>query len=101
MKNKVKKFTEYKSEEKEEQLDKIEIVSIQDISLENPIEKNPDLKEAMIVNADFGGKEVKSGDIIWITALIKKNSWNINSTVVLKTRIVDIHHSLSILNTLK
>ncbi len=77
------------------------IVGIQDVSLEDPTIKNPDLKEAMIVNADLGGKEAKRGDIIWITALIKKNNYNINSMAVLKTRIVDMYSSLNILNGLK
>lgn len=77
------------------------IVGIQDVSLDDPRIKNPALEEAMIVNADLGGKEVKRGDIIWITALIKKNNFNINSMCVIKTRITDMYNSLNILNGLK
>ncbi len=77
------------------------IVGIQDVSLDDPRITNPVLEEAMIVNADLGGKEVKRGDIIWITALIKKNNYNINSMAVIKTRIIDLYQSLSVLNGLK
>ncbi len=77
------------------------IVGIQDVSLDDPRITNPALEEAMIVNADLGGKEVKRGDIIWITALIKKNNYNINSMAVLKCRVSDMFNSLTVLNGLK
>jgi len=72
-----------------------EIVGINDISLDKP--KN----EAMIVNADLGDNNAKRGDVLWITAMVKKKNVNWNSMAVLKVRIVDIYNGLSILNTLK
>jgi len=89
MNNKIKSYTEYLSE--------YEILSIENISLTQPNITN----EAIILNASLDGKEVKRGDEIWITAIVKKNSWNLSSTVVLKTRIIDIYNNLSILNNLK
>lgn len=77
------------------------IVGIQDVSLDDPREPKSFLDEAMIVNADLGGKEVKRGDVIWITALIKKNNFNINSMAVIKCRITDMYNSLTVLNGLK
>ena len=77
------------------------IVGIQDVSLEDPRKMNKELSEAMIVNADFGGKEVKRGDEIWITAMVKKSTYDINSMIVIKCRVVDLYNSLSILNTLR
>lgn len=111
--NTIKSFNDYieKKVSKEDiidisKLEKLEdgeftIVGIQDVSLDDPRINNPALEEAMIVNADLGGKEVKRGDVIWITALIKKNNYNINSMAVLKTRVSDMYNSLNVLNGLK
>ena len=74
-----------------------EIVAINDVSVEEP--KNID--EATIINADLGSKEAKRGDILYITAMVKKKNVNWNSMAVLKVRIVDMYNGLSILNTLK
>lgn len=87
-------------QEKEDKIIKLEdgeytILGIQDISVEKP--KN----EAMIINADLGGKEIKRGDIIWITAMVQKKNVNWNSMAVLKVRVQDMFQGLSILNTLK
>ena len=73
----------------------ISIIGIQDVSLTDPTE---DMKEAIVINADLGGNEVKRGDSIWITALVKKNNYNMSSFVVLKVRISDIYQSLTVLN---
>ncbi|MFM2394321.1 MAG: hypothetical protein RLZZ546_2303, partial [Bacteroidota bacterium] len=67
--NTIKSFTDYidKKISKEDSIDvsKLEklvdgeftIVGIQDVSLDDPRINNPALEEAMIVNADLGGKE--------------------------------------------
>jgi len=77
-----------------------EIVSIVDVSLCEP----PKTNEAIVINAELGQKEVKRGNIIWITALLKKkketDAFHSNQMGVIKTRIVDIYNTISILNTL-
>lgn len=53
-----------------------------------------------VVNGDINN-DIKRGDIIWVTALIKKKNQSINSpasTAVIKTRIVDIYNGLTMLN---
>jgi hypothetical protein len=77
------------------------IVGIQDISLEDPRINNPVLDEAMVISGDLGGKDVKRGDIIWITALIKKNNYNLNSMAVIKTRVVDLYQGMTALSNIK
>jgi hypothetical protein len=57
-------------------------------------------------NADLGVKEVKRGDIIWVTALLQKpqksTSWNAQPYYgVIKCRIVDIFWGLNKLKTIK
>lgn len=80
--------------------DGIEIVGINDISLDLSSIKN--IKEnTTIINADLGDKEVKRGDHLYISAMIKKKNISWNSMVVIKVRIVDIYQGLSILNSLK
>lgn len=74
-----------------------EIVGINDVSTEKP----KDINEAMIINADLGNNEVKRGDVLWITAMIKKKNVTWNSMAVLKVRVTDMYNGLSILNTLK
>jgi hypothetical protein len=79
-----------------------EIVGINDVSLDAPLELENMIEEgATIINADIGNKEVKRGDILYITAMVKKKNVNWNSMAVLKVRIVDIYQGLSILNSLK
>ena len=77
------------------------IIGIQDVSLTDPSIKDPELKEAMIVNADLAGKTVKRGDLIWITALVKKDHFNISSMMVIKCRVTDLYKNLSVLNNIK
>lgn len=74
-----------------------EIVGINDISLDKP----KDIKEAIIINAELGTKEVKRGDILWITAMLQKKNVNWSSMSVLKVRIQDMYQGLSILNTIR
>ena len=86
--------------EKAKNSDEFEIVSILDISKEEP----KDLKEAVVINAELGNKEVKRGDIMYITAMLKKKkgTWaGPNVMGIVKVRVVDIFNSLSLLNTLK
>ena len=77
-----------------------EIISIVDVSTEMP-----DINEAIIVNAELGSGEIKRGDFIYITAQIKKpgqsQAYFHSQMGVLKVRIVDIFHTMSILNNLK
>ena len=55
-------------------------------------------------NADLGSKEVKRGDVIWVTALAQRpttTSWNNQPSYhVLKCRIVDIFYGLNKLKTI-
>lgn len=79
----------------------IQIVQITGI-LQEP-EKIKKLEEAIqggpVFSTDFQTKEVKRGDIIWVTAFIKKSgstSWSSQqSQAVLKCRIVDIYNGLN------
>ena len=58
-----------------------------------------------VFNADLGVKEVKRGDVIWVTALAQRPgtaSWNAQPSYhVLKCRIVDIFYGLNKLKTIK
>jgi len=66
------------------------------------------LEESSVIgpqfNADLGNKEVKRGDVIWVTCLVsapKNASWNSqNSYRVLKCRIMDIFVGLNKLKTI-
>lgn len=84
----------------------IEIIQISDIIKdEDRINK---LEEAITggphFNADLGNKNVKRGDIIWVTALAQRpntSSWNAQPSYhVLKCRIVDIFYGLNKLKTI-
>jgi hypothetical protein len=74
-----------------------ELVGINDISTEKP----KDINEAIIINADLNNTEVKRGDHLYITAMLKKKDVNWNTMAVLKVRIIDMFNGLSILNSLK
>ena len=77
-----------------------EIDSIIDVS-----KHDPEINEAIVINAELGQKGVKRGDHIYITALIhrKEQSTYYHQTQmgVIKCRITDIYNNLLILNTLK
>jgi hypothetical protein len=82
--------------------DEWEIVSVIGVSKDEP-ELTNELSEAVIVNADLG-QGVKRGELIYITAMLKKKESNWtqpNVMGVVKVRVVDIYNSLSILNGLK
>ena len=76
-----------------------EIESIIDI-FHDP--KDIELKENVIgIPSDLSQKELKRGDTIYITALIKKKGISFTAPAtqaVLKVRVVDIYHGLSYLN---
>ena len=77
-----------------------EIVSVVDVSMELP-----NIKEALIINAELGTQEIKRGEYIYITAQIKKKGQSVayhpSQMGVIKTRITDIYNTMAILNTLK
>lgn len=76
-----------------------EIVSVIDVS-----KNDPDLNEAIIVNAELGDKNIKRGDYIYVTAMIhRKNgaAYHQQQMGVIKCRITDIYNNLFILNSLK
>ena len=84
----------------------IEIVKITGvITDEDEIKKLDEIAGGPVFSTDLGVKQVKRGDIIWITAFIQKpgtQSWtNQQSQATLKCRIVDIYMGLNKLNTLK
>ena len=75
-----------------------EIINIIDVSKESP--KN----EAIVINAELGGKDVKRGDFLYITALINKkgsSAYHQSQMGVIKVRVVDIFNSLLVLNSIK
>lgn len=56
---------------------------------------------AISINTDLSVKEVKRGDTIWITALLRKQGHSFTSPAVqgvIKVRIVDIFYGLQYLN---
>lgn len=97
----IKKFNDFikTNDIKIEKLDddSYELVGINDISTEEP----KDINEAIIINADLNNTEVKRGDHLYITAMLKKKDVNWNTMAVLKVRIIDMFNGLSILNSLK
>lgn len=72
------------------------IVSISDVSTFKPA----NVDEATIINADLN-KEIKRGEVLYITAMVQKKNTNWNSMAVFKVRVVDMYKGLSILNSLK
>lgn len=79
--------------------DEWELVSVVDIT-----SAEPQIKEAVIVNADLGNTVVSRGDVIYITAMLRKKDakyYSQNVMGVIQVRVTDIYNSLSILNTLK
>lgn len=75
------------------------LISIMDVSLTDPTADTTN-EAATIINADFGEKEVKRNDLLYITAMIRKKNFTGNMLAVFKVRVVDIFQNISILNTL-
>jgi len=107
MKNaKIKKFDELSKDIEDKELEinindiksgKFEIESIIDV-FQDP----KDIKENFIgLQSDLTKKEVKRGDTIYITAMIKKSGHSMSSPAtqaVIKLRVIDIYNGLSYLN---
>lgn len=83
----------------------VEIVQITGvITDEDEIKKLEEAAGIPPVSMDLSLKEVKRGQEIWATALLKKPGsavYNTNTVGLLKLRIVDIYFGLSKLSTLK
>ena len=85
----------------------IEILQVTDVITDK--DRISKLEEAIsggpMFNADLTNKEVKRGDVIWVTALAvrpQSTSWNNQPSYhVLKCRIVDIFYGLNKLKTVK
>ena len=77
-----------------------EIVSIIDVST-----KLPKMDEAIIINAELGNGEIKRGDLIYITAQIKRpnqtQAYHNMQMGVIKVRVIDIYNTMAVLNGLK
>jgi hypothetical protein len=77
-----------------------EIVNIIDVSKECP-----KLDEAIIINAELGNGEIKRGDVIYITAQIKRPgqtmAYHHMNMGVVKVRVIDIYNTMAVLNTLR
>jgi len=81
-----------------EPLELVQVTGV--ISDEEEIKK---IEEHFVIHAgDFSGKEIKRGEIVWLSCLMKKpgNSYASNQQGVLKCRITDIYIGLSKLNQL-
>ena len=95
------KFDKYISNDDElEKVQEIEIIQITGIISEEEAAK---IDENMVVQAgDFSNKEIKRGEIIWLSCLMKKPgvSYSPQTQGVLKCRICDIFFGLTKLNQL-
>ena len=108
----MKKFTNLSSDLENKELeistDKItepvKIESIVDIFVEPDKESTSDVDENLIaLNTDLSNKEIKRGDVVYITAFIRREGQSMTSPStqsVLKLKVVDIYQGLSQLNRL-
>lgn len=82
----------------------VEIESIVDIFVEPDSDITSGLDENLIaLNTDLANKEVKRGDVVYITAFIRTEGQSMTSPStqsVLKLRVIDIYKGLSQLNRL-
>lgn len=88
----------------EEIKEPVEIVQITGIITDDDEIAKLDEASGTHINTDLSLKEVKRGQEIWITCLLKKpNSLALNSQSLglIKVRIIDIFYGLSKLSTLK
>lgn len=78
-----------------------EIISIVDVSTEEPVNEN---LQPLIINAEVGNREIKRGQYIYITAQIKKpgqsTAYHHSKMGVIKVRVVDIYNTMLVLNNL-
>lgn len=103
---KIKKYDELSSDiEKDEFKQEIQklvgeyhIEEILDIFTEP---KDDSVKEMIGVNPDLSKKNIKRGDLVYISALVRKDGHSFSSPAVqsvIKLRVVDIYHGLQYLN---
>jgi hypothetical protein len=105
--SKIKKYDELSSDIDRKDLE----IDIEKLKGEYQIEEILDIftdpkdipvKEGVMgVKADLSNKEIKRGEIIYITALVRKAGHSVSSPAVqsvIKLRVVDIYHGLSMLN---
>ncbi len=105
--NKIKKYDELSSDIENKDLEP----EIQRLKGEYQIEEILDIftdpkdipvtEGAIGINTDLSVKEVKRGDYIWITALLRKQGHSFTSPAVqgvIKLRVVDIFYGLQYLN---
>lgn len=93
-------ITKIETDEGYEKVKEIEIIQITGVISEEEAKK---IDEAFVVHAgDFSGKEIKRGEIIWLSCLMKKPglSYTAQQQGVLKCRVADIYLGLSKLNSL-
>lgn len=90
-----------KDDKKKKLIGSWEIVSIVDISMEEPISES---LQPLIINAEVGNREIKRGEYIYITAQIKKpgqsTAYHHSQMGVIKVRVVDIYNTMLVLNNL-
>lgn len=84
----------------------VKIVQITGIvSDEEEIKKLDEIAGGPVLNTDISLKQVKRGDIIWLTALLQKPSsstiYNSQTMGVIKARIIDFYYGLNKLNQTK
>jgi len=84
----------------------MEIVKITGI-IDNPddIKKLDEIAGGPVLNTDLSLKQVKRGEIIWLSAIIQKpnssSSYNTQTLCTIKARIVDWYTGLNKLNQMK
>ena len=84
----------------------MEIVQITGmITDEEEIKKLDEVAGGPVLNTDIGLKQVKRGDIIWLTAILQKPSsttaYNTQSLCTIKARVVDWYLGLNKLNQMR
>ena len=93
-------ITKIETDDGYEKVQEVEIVQVTGIISEEEAMK---IDENLVVHAgDFSGKDIKRGDYVWLSCLMKKPgmSYTAQTQGVLKCRITDIYLGLSKLNQL-
>lgn len=84
----------------------IEIIQITGvITDENEIKRLDEIAGGPVINTDLRFKQVKRGQLIWLTCILQKPSssavYNTQTIGCISARIVDIFYGLNKLNTIK
>lgn len=93
-------ITKIETSEGFEKVKEVEIVQITGVISEEEAKK---IDENFVVHAgDFSGKEIKRGEIVWLSCLMKKpgSTYAAQQQGVLKCRVTDIYLGLTKLNSL-